>query len=73
MRNILERASARTTAPRTLAGALASLVLKELGVSVRSAVDSIGELPQSCPPRKGNGYTPPGRNSGPRWRRMNRP
>ena len=42
MRPILERASARSTAPRTAAGALAALVLKELGVTVRSAVESIG-------------------------------
>ncbi|NLK20070.1 MAG: chorismate synthase, partial [Synergistaceae bacterium] len=52
MRNILERASARSTAPRTLAGALAALVLEELGVTVRSAVQSIGgvgaALPSSC-------------------------
>lgn len=49
MRNILERASARTTAPRTLAGALAALVLKELGVTVRSAVESIGGVAASLP------------------------
>ncbi|MBL3540558.1 chorismate synthase [Aminivibrio sp.] len=49
MRNILERASARTTAPRTLAGALAALVLKELGVTVRSAVDSIGGVAAALP------------------------
>ncbi len=52
MRNILERASARSTAPRTVAGALAALVLEELGVTVRSAVESIGgvgaALPSSC-------------------------
>jgi len=49
MRNILERASARTTAPRTLAGALAALVLKELGVTVRSAVESIGGVAAVLP------------------------
>jgi chorismate synthase len=49
MRNILERASARTTAPRTLAGALAALVLKELGVTVRSAVESVGGVTASLP------------------------
>lgn len=53
MRNILERASARTTAPRTLAGALASLVLKELGVLVRSAVDSIGGVTAKLPATEG--------------------
>ncbi|MGD9822640.1 MAG: chorismate synthase, partial [Aminobacteriaceae bacterium] len=49
MRNILERASARTTAPRTLAGAMAALVLKELGVTVRSAVESIGGVAAVLP------------------------
>ncbi len=49
MRNILERASARTTAPRTLAGAMAALVLKELGVTVRSAVESIGGVAAALP------------------------
>ncbi len=42
MRNVLERASARSTAPRTLAGALAGRVLEELGVAVRGAVESVG-------------------------------
>ena len=49
MRNILERASARTTAPRTLAGALAALVLAELGVTARSAVQSIGGVGAALP------------------------
>ncbi|MGI6783349.1 MAG: chorismate synthase [Aminivibrio sp.] len=49
MRNILERASARSTAPRTLAGALAALVLAELGVTVRSAVQSIGGVGVALP------------------------
>jgi chorismate synthase len=41
-RNVLERASARTTAPRTLAGALARRLLAELDVDVAGAVDAIG-------------------------------
>lgn len=49
MRNILERSSARTTAPRTLAGALAALVLKELGVTVWGAVESIGGVKGTLP------------------------
>ncbi len=49
MRSVLERASARTTAPRTLAGALAARVLSELGVTVRSAVESIGGIFASLP------------------------
>ncbi|GAB1485819.1 hypothetical protein MASR2M79_08660 [Aminivibrio sp.] len=49
MRSVLERASARSTAPRTLAGALAGRVLSELGVTVRSAVESIGGIFASLP------------------------
>ena len=49
MRNVLERASARSTAPRTLAGALAGRVLEELGVTVRGAVESIGGVFASLP------------------------
>ncbi|WP_300525016.1 chorismate synthase [Aminiphilus sp.] len=41
-RNVLERASARTTAPRTLAGALARRLLAELDVDVAGAVEAIG-------------------------------
>lgn len=49
MRPVLERASARSTAPRTVAGALAALVLKELGVTVRSAVESVGAVKGALP------------------------
>jgi len=45
-RDILERASARETAARVAAGAIAKAVLAELGVRVRSWVESIG--PVSC-------------------------
>ncbi len=41
-RDILERASARETAARVAAGALAKALLAHLGVTVRSYVDSIG-------------------------------
>lgn len=41
-RNILERASARETAARTAAGALAKMFLSELGISVVSHVVAIG-------------------------------
>ncbi|MGH2773618.1 MAG: chorismate synthase [Actinomycetota bacterium] len=41
-RNVLERASARETAARTAAGALAKMLLAELGVSVISHVVSVG-------------------------------
>lgn len=43
VRDILERASARETAARVAAGALAKALLGALGVSVRSFVASIGE------------------------------
>lgn len=42
-RDILERASARETAARVAAGAVAKALLRELGVSVRSYVASIGQ------------------------------
>ena len=41
-RDVLERASARTTAPRTLAGVLARRLLAELDMDVYGAVESIG-------------------------------
>jgi chorismate synthase len=42
VRNVLERASARETAARVAAGALAKVLLRELGVSVHSHVLRIG-------------------------------
>jgi chorismate synthase len=42
VRDVLERASARETAARVAAGALAKVLLRELGVSVRSHVLRIG-------------------------------
>lgn len=42
VRDILERASARETAARVAAGAVAKALLSELGVGVRSWVESIG-------------------------------
>jgi chorismate synthase len=44
VRNVLERASARETAARVAAGALAKALLRELGVSVHSHVLSIGTV-----------------------------
>ena len=41
-RNVLERTSARETAARTAAGAICKQLLKTLGVTVSSAVESIG-------------------------------
>jgi chorismate synthase len=49
VRNVLERASARETAARVAAGALAKTFLRELGVEVRSRVLSIGSV--AAPPR----------------------
>ncbi len=50
-RNVLERASARATAAWTVAGAICKIFLIELGITVRSAVTSIGteiaDLPES--------------------------
>jgi chorismate synthase len=44
VRNVLERASARETAARVAAGALAKALLRELGVTVLSHVLSIGTV-----------------------------
>jgi chorismate synthase len=44
VRNVLERASARETAARVGAGALAKALLRELGVSIRSHVTRIGTV-----------------------------
>jgi chorismate synthase len=44
VRNVLERASARETAARVAAGALARAYLRELGVEVRSHVTRIGTV-----------------------------
>lgn len=52
IRNILERASARSTAAWTVAGTVARLLLEELGVAVRSSVTSIGEVEVSPPAGK---------------------
>ncbi|MFZ5590667.1 MAG: chorismate synthase [Bacillota bacterium] len=48
MRNVLERASARETAARVAAGAVAAALLEELGVQVAGQVTGIG--PVSIPP-----------------------
>lgn len=71
LRNVLERASARETAARVAAGALAKLLLSRLGVEVKSRVVRIGgiEVPStsdwpgiyaaadSCPVRCGDTET----------------
>ena len=44
IRNILERASARETAMRVAIGAIASIFLKELGITSVSFVNSIGDV-----------------------------
>ena len=49
VRNVLERASARETASRVAAGALAKLFLRHFDVTIRSHVKSIGPL-QACTP-----------------------
>jgi len=45
LRDILERASARETAARVAIGALAKLLLKELGIEIRSHTAMIGGVP----------------------------
>jgi chorismate synthase len=49
VRNVLERASARETASRVAAGALAKVFLRHFGIAVRSHVRSIGPASASVP------------------------
>lgn len=49
-RDVLERASARETAARTVAGILARTLLSEIGVSVVSHVTAIGSVSYAGPP-----------------------
>ena len=50
-RDVLERASARETAARVVAGALAKLLLRQIGVEVLSHVISMGAAQSSSPIR----------------------
>jgi chorismate synthase len=45
LRNILERASARETAARVAAGAIAKQLLKEFGIEIKSHVAQLGGIP----------------------------
>ena len=47
LRDVLERASARETAARVAAGALAKLLIREVGIDVLSHVAMIGGLPDT--------------------------
>jgi len=48
-RNVLERASARETAARVAAGAVARVLLRTIGIEVRSCVQRIGAVEISTP------------------------
>ncbi|MCP4201399.1 MAG: chorismate synthase [bacterium] len=50
LRDVLERASARESAARVAAGALAKLLLGQLGVEIRSGVRSLGPIGADRPP-----------------------
>src|SRR3954452_13474073 len=58
VRNVLERASARETAARVAAGALAKAFLRALGVEVRSHVTRIGSVTASASDPSQRGLTP---------------
>jgi len=58
VRNVLERASARETAARVAAGALAKAFLRALGVEVRSHVTRIGTVTGSGSDPSTRGLTP---------------
>ncbi len=49
VRNVLERASARETAARVAAGAIAIKLLEEFGIKIHSHVISIGSVPAAPP------------------------
>lgn len=49
LRDVLERASARETAARVAAGALAKLFLRQLGIEIRSGVRSLGPIGADLP------------------------
>lgn len=49
LRDVLERASARETTARVAAGAFAKMLLRELGVEIRSGVRSLGPIGRSRP------------------------
>lgn len=52
-RDVLERASARETSARVVAGALAKLLLKQIGVDIVSHVVGLGAATNSSPDRPG--------------------
>lgn len=57
-RDVLERASARETSARVVAGALAKLMLKHIGVEIVSHVISLGSVTHESAQRPGPGDTP---------------
>jgi chorismate synthase len=56
VRNVLERASARETAARVAAGALAKVFLRELGVAVHSHVVQIGSVTTDATPNSAEDF-----------------
>lgn len=50
LRDVLERASARESAARVAAGAIAKLLLLQVGIEIRSGVRSLGPLGVEAPP-----------------------
>ena len=57
-RDVLERASARETSARVVAGALAKLLLKQIGVDIVSHVVGLGAATNDSPNRPGPNDTP---------------
>ena len=57
-RDVLERASARETSARVVAGALAKLLLKQIGVDIVSHVVGLGAATNDSPDRPGPSDTP---------------
>jgi chorismate synthase len=50
LRDVLERASARESAARVAAGAVAKVLLRQVGIEIRSGVRSLGPLGVGAPP-----------------------
>jgi len=50
LRDVLERASARESAARVAGGAVAKLLLQQVGIEIRSGVRSLGPLGAEAPP-----------------------
>ena len=68
LRNVLERASARETAARVAAGAVAAVLLRKVGIWITGFVRSVGDINSAGFPSSLRGASP--REAWKRWREM---